>query len=109
MILSYAVCNTAVAPLRKEASHRSEQVSQLVFGERAEILITEPGDWAYVRCFWDDYEGWCKLTQLKLLSKKEFYKAPKYIVAGHGSKLLFEQGELLLPLGAELLGMKAGQ
>jgi gamma-D-glutamyl-L-lysine dipeptidyl-peptidase len=108
MILSFAVCNAAVVPLRKEPSHRAEQISQLLFGERAEVLISEAGDWAYVRCLWDDYEGWCKLTQLRLLTKKEFYKSPKYIVAGHTSRLVFDEGEMLLPLGAELFGMKTG-
>lgn len=108
MVLSFAVCNVSVLPVRKEPSHRSEQVSQLLFGERAEVLSVEANEWAYIRCLADDYTGWCKLTQLQTLTKKEFYKSPKYIVSGHGSRLLFDAGELVLPAGAELYGLKGG-
>jgi len=96
-------------PLRKEASHRAEQVSQLLFGERAEILKIEQETWAYVRCLYDDYEGWCKLSQLKIITKKEFNRSPRYIVSGHQSKLLFEEGEMLLPAGSDLFGLKKGK
>lgn len=108
MVLSFAVCHVAVMPLRREATHRAEQVSQLLYGERAEILKIEPNDWAYIRCLWDDYEGWCKLSQLQIISKKEFNKTPRYIVSGHLSKLVFEHGEMLLPAGADLFGLKKG-
>jgi gamma-D-glutamyl-L-lysine dipeptidyl-peptidase len=108
MVLSFAVCHVAVMPLRKEASHRAEQISQMLYGERAEILKIEPNDWAYIRCLWDDYEGWCKLSQLHIIAKKEFAKAPNFIVSGHQSKLIFEEGEMLLPAGADLFGLKKG-
>ena len=34
----FAFCNIAVIPIRAEASHRSEMVSQLLFGEAYNIV-----------------------------------------------------------------------
>jgi hypothetical protein len=36
--MEYGICNLAVIPMRAGADERSEQVSQLLFGEAFEIL-----------------------------------------------------------------------
>lgn len=102
MVLSFATCAVSVLPLRKEASHRSEQVSQLLYGEHAEILQVKEEYWAYIRCYADDYEGWCLLGQLQVISKKEFNKVPKFLVSGFGHKLSSAEAEIILPYGASL-------
>ncbi|MEO8794542.1 MAG: C40 family peptidase [Daejeonella sp.] len=53
----FGVCNLALAPLRAEASDRSEMISQLLFGDHFEILETSE-KWARIRTAYDDYEGW---------------------------------------------------
>lgn len=50
-------CTVAVFPLRAEASHRSEMVSQILYGEKYEVLETA-GDWQRIRLVFDNYEGW---------------------------------------------------
>ena len=56
------VCNLSVVPLRAEASHRSEIVTQVFFGETFEIL--ENGvDFDKVRLSHDQYEGWIQHGQ----------------------------------------------
>lgn len=102
MVLSFATCAVSILPMHKEPSHRSEQVSQLLFGERAEILQLKEDYWALVRSFSDDYEGWCLLGQLQVVSKKEFQKEAKFFVAGHHNKLIGAEGEIILPAGAAL-------
>ncbi len=55
-------CNLSVVPLRAEASHRSEIVTQVFFGETFEVL--ENGvDFAKVRLSHDQYEGWIQHGQ----------------------------------------------
>lgn len=61
--MSFVVSIAAVCPIRKEASHRSEMVSQLLAGEAAEILETT-NDFIKVKCLYDQYEGWCQRSQL---------------------------------------------
>ena len=50
--MGYFVGYTAAAPLRAEAAHRSEMVSQLLFGETAEILDSTK-DFIKIRCSYD--------------------------------------------------------
>lgn len=95
--------------MRAEPSHRAEQVNEMLFGERAEILEINDEDWARIRCFWDQYEGWCRLGQLTIVTQKEFRKSPKYIAATNEGKLVYETGEQWVPQGADLFNMKKGK
>ena len=56
----------SVIPVRREPAHRSELVSQLLFGEYAEVL-EEQADFVKVRCLYDDYEGWVQASQLTIV------------------------------------------
>lgn len=51
------IATAAVAPVLADAAVRSEQVTQLAFGETAEILERR-GEWRRVRGHGDRYEGW---------------------------------------------------
>lgn len=57
----------AIAPLRKEASDRSEMVSQGLYGEQLEVLEKQER-WALVRLQNDGYEGWMDTKQFAPLS-----------------------------------------
>lgn len=106
MVLSYSYCNVSVLPVRKEPSHRAEQVTQLLFGERAEVLELHEETWAKIKVEWDGYEGWCRLSQLAIINKKEYSKDRKFLSGKHGDKLVFDDSELWLPLGSELVKSK---
>ena len=64
--MEYGICNLAIIPLRAEASDKSEQVSQILFGEAFEILEwTER--WVRVITESDKYEGWIGRLQFVML------------------------------------------
>ncbi len=46
-------------------------VSQVLFGEVVEVLAKR-GNWAKVRCVWDDYIGWTDFKQLKPITAQDF-------------------------------------
>ncbi len=100
--LAYAFCNVSLMPLRSEPEHRAEQTSQLLFGEKAEIIEVNNRDWAYIKCEWDEYKGWCKLSQLTTIIHKEYRKEVKYFAASHSDKLIFNKIDMWLPGGSEL-------
>ncbi len=54
---------TSIAPLRKQPSDDSEQISQLLFGEPFEI-IEQVGMWAKGSCGRDKYEGYILAANL---------------------------------------------
>jgi cell wall-associated NlpC family hydrolase len=108
--LSYASCTVAAAPLRAEPSHRAEQTSQILFGERVEVLRNNlDTEWVQVRCSWDQYEGWCKAGQITTISSKSFHKEARRLSMNHKGQLIGASGVLQLPLGAELTGIKRGK
>jgi hypothetical protein len=71
-----------VAPMRKEASHESELVSELLFNDIYEV-IDENDEWVKVRCLFDSYEGWVRKLQHFEIDEKEYnecLKKDKYII-----------------------------
>lgn len=59
----YWIPHRGAVPLRAEPSHRSEMVSQLLWGEPQQIL-TEHGGWLQVRGYLDGYIGWVPVGTL---------------------------------------------
>lgn len=55
----------AAAPLRSSPSHRSEMVSQLLFGETCSLL-DQQDDFLKVQCSHDRYEGWVQQQQVAI-------------------------------------------
>lgn len=58
------ICPLSIVPVRKEPDHRSEMVSQWLFGETAEVLDKKEG-WSLLRFDHDGYEGWVDDKQLE--------------------------------------------
>ena len=65
---SFFVCTLTAVPLRAEAAHRSEMVSQVLFGEMMQALETG-NDFTRVQCLYDGYEGWVQSNQLTPIEK----------------------------------------
>lgn len=57
------MCQVPVAPIRASASHRGEQITQMLFGEACEKREAS-GDFTKVKMTNDGYEGWCQTNQL---------------------------------------------
>lgn len=69
--MEYAACQVSIAPIRAQASDKSEMVSQLLFGETVEVQDAK-GNWRFVVCAWDGYSGWVDNKQLIRLTASEF-------------------------------------
>lgn len=106
MTLAYAVCSVSVMPLRAEPSHRAEQVSQVLFGERMEVLAEEKNGWLQVRCEWDEYEGWIKKGQVAIITYKEYRKPLLNYNSGTNDIVQVEHGHFTISPGSSLFQMK---
>ncbi len=60
--MHYGICNLSIVPLRIEPCDKSEQVSQLLFGEHFKILEIRR-KWSKIRLSFDNYEGWIDNNQ----------------------------------------------
>lgn len=72
-----AICLLSVVPMRKEPSHRSEMVSQILFGEYV-MMNEEKDDFVFVRCVYDDYEGWVQANQLTTITEDQIQSTTYY-------------------------------
>ncbi|MCS6818897.1 MAG: C40 family peptidase [Chitinophagales bacterium] len=80
--MSYGVVNISVLPVRKEPSHRSEMVTQLLFGETYRVLDTYDGKWLKIACCYDNYEGWISEVTHAAITAREYEQweqAPKAV------------------------------
>jgi hypothetical protein len=57
------ICLIPLIPLRKEPNHRSEMVSQMLFGEKAKI-INYCNEWIEIQTLYDSYKGWIEFKSV---------------------------------------------
>ena len=67
----FGICNLAIVPVRAEASDRSEQVSQLLFGEHFKILEIQP-KWVQIEIAFDKYIGWIDSKQFQTINETDY-------------------------------------
>ena len=80
--MEYGICTQSAIAMRKENSHASEMVSQLLYNELY-TKLDEKTEWILIRTELDQYEGWISAKQHHVISENEFeqLKAKKlYIV-----------------------------
>lgn len=70
--MHYGICPLSVIPIRSSSSHKSEMISQLLFGELLEILDRKGKQWVKIRCAYDNFVGWVDASQIKSITPSEF-------------------------------------
>lgn len=104
--MAVVICIVAVAPLRAEAAHRSEMVSQLLFGELAEVIEGNPqlptGSFVRLRMLLDGYEGWCQSAQLALLPDVLRINQNYPIASAHSNTVFINETPMQVPFGAAI-------
>jgi gamma-D-glutamyl-L-lysine dipeptidyl-peptidase len=58
------ICENVFVPLRSGPSHKSEMLSQVLFGEKYRI-IDEVGHWYKIETLFDKYSGWIDINHLQ--------------------------------------------
>jgi gamma-D-glutamyl-L-lysine dipeptidyl-peptidase len=112
---AYGVCNVSIAALRKDATHTSEMVSQMLFGESFTVLDSTSNDtWDYIKNSYDNYEGWLHKKHYFKISKSTFIKIhkSKIAVASEMQSAIILQGEkTVIPIlaGSELPLLSEGE
>jgi len=93
--MSFGVCIVSICPIRKEPSHTSEMVSQLLFGEFLEVL--EAGAvFTRIKCLYDEYEGWIQTVQFDKVTQKTASLKPLGYTYKHKSKAILKEDKLYL-------------
>ncbi len=64
MLMERFICENIFVPLRSGPSHKSEMLSQILFGEKYRIT-GKAGSWLKVETLFDSYQGWIDSDHLQ--------------------------------------------
>jgi cell wall-associated NlpC family hydrolase len=105
----FLTCCVPVAPMRLEAGHRVEMISQLLFGECAVLLDEQPGGWIKVKCKSDGYTGWCQQAHLQEIAEYD-YNLDKYLLtADWAADLIYNGHTMKIPMGSVVTGLESSK
>lgn len=99
--MNKGICNVTVAPVRAENSDKAEIVTEILFGETADILEVNK-NWTKIKMHYDGYEGWMDTKQLKPVTEEELAKRKITVVTEDFSSVLTNDGKTLLSMGSEV-------
>jgi gamma-D-glutamyl-L-lysine dipeptidyl-peptidase len=90
------ICGNVFVPLRSGPSHKSEMLSQVLFGEKYKIL-DQSGHWFKVVTLFDSYQGWIDVNHLQQSEDQDnltgdVLKKPLLCYKNDNTKLVLEAG-----------------
>jgi hypothetical protein len=108
--MEYGICNLAIIPLRAQPNERSEEVSQILFGEAFEIIEWD-NDWAHIITSVDKYKGWIgrlQFTMLGHMAYKQLQQKPPLLTHAPVTQAwkIADNSILYLPVGSSLSFLK---
>lgn len=95
------ICNVTVAPVRAENSDKAEIVTEILFGESADILEVNK-NWTKIKMHYDGYDGWMDTKQIKPVTDDELANRKVTVVTEDFSSVLTNDGRTLLSMGSEV-------
>lgn len=107
--MKYAACCVPLSAIRKEPSHKSEMVSQLLFGEYCTLLEYGTDNWIKIKCRYDDYEGWCRLSHLLEIDEDNVSAADKDLMDDWVNEVEYDGYHMYAPLGSSLPALTHGK
>jgi cell wall-associated NlpC family hydrolase len=99
--MNKGICIVTVAPVRAEGSDKAEIVTEILFGESADILEVNK-NWTKIKMHYDGYEGWMDTKQLKPVTDEDFAKRKVTVVTEDFSSVIMNDGKTLLSMGSEV-------
>ena len=107
--MKYGCCCVPVSAIRKEASHKSEMVTQLLFGECCAILEELPQNWLLIKCGYDDYEGCCLASHIVEVEEENFNQKDTSLTDEWINEVDYNGHHMHVPLGSSLTSLNYGK
>ncbi|SDL94151.1 C40 family peptidase [Chryseobacterium taihuense] len=99
--MNKGICIVTVAPVRAESSDKSEIVTEILFGESADILEVNK-NWTKIKMHYDGYEGWMDTKQIKPVSEEYLANRKTTIITEDFASIMTNDGKTLLSMGSEV-------
>lgn len=106
--MQFGISNLGIVPLRLEPTDKSEQVSQLLYGDFFKILEKRKA-WSKIQLSFDNYEGWIDNKQYIEISKEDYNTLNGESLKLSSDLVEFVENEseqlLAIPMGSSLNGL----
>jgi cell wall-associated NlpC family hydrolase len=99
--MNKGICIVTVAPVRAENSDKAEIVTEILFGESADILEVNK-NWTKIKMHYDGYEGWMDTKQIRSVTDEDLAKRKVTVVTEDFSSVIMNDGKTLLSMGSEV-------
>jgi cell wall-associated NlpC family hydrolase len=99
--MNKGICTVTVAPVRAENSDRAEIVTEILFGESADIVEVNK-NWTKIKMHYDGYEGWMDTKQIKPVTDDFLEKRKTTVITENFSSVMMKDGRTLLSIGSEV-------
>lgn len=99
--MNKGICVVTVAPVRAENSDRVEIVTEMLFGESADILEVNK-NWTKIKMHYDGYEGWMDTKQIKHITDEHLTNRKVTLITENFASIMTNDGRTLLSMGSEV-------
>ena len=103
------VCCVPVSPMRADASHRSEMVSQQLFGEKSIIVEKIEDNWVKIKLKYDGYMGWVQQSHLSEIDEEHYLKVDKDLTSDWVNEVDYNGHIMMVPMGSSLSAFSNGK
>jgi gamma-D-glutamyl-L-lysine dipeptidyl-peptidase len=93
--------------MRSEPSHKSEMVSQQLFGEKS-FVIEKKGDWVKIQLRFDGYQGWVQQSHVVPIDEDIFNKNDKGLTQEWINEVDYNGHIMYVPMGSAVSAFKNG-
>ncbi|MBA2500582.1 MAG: C40 family peptidase [Chitinophagaceae bacterium] len=107
--MEYAVCVVPAAAIRNRASHKTEMINQLLFGEMMEILKIKKEEWYKIRSLHDKYEGYIRSNLVQVIDESEAKQVSPWVMTDLVNILETNNDDMLISAGATLPDFADGE
>lgn len=99
--MNKGICTVTVAPVRSENSDKAEIVTEILYGESADILEVNK-NWTKIKMHYDGYEGWMDTKQIKPVTEEYLANRKVTLITEDFSSVMTLEGKTLLSMGSEV-------
>jgi hypothetical protein len=95
--------------MRADASHRSEMVSQQLFGEKSITIEKTEDNWVKIKLKYDGYMGWVQQSHLSEIDEEHYLKVDKDLTSDWVNEVDYNGHIMRVPMGSSLSAFSNGK
>ncbi len=105
----FAICCVPVSAMRSEPSHKSEMVSQQLFGEPCMVIEHGKDHWVKIQSRYEGYEGWCQDGHITMIDEAQYFSKENQLMDDWINEVEYNGIKMMVPLGSSLTAINGDE